>query len=104
MTNKIYKLRYLPLFYDDLERTVDYISNTLKNTSAALRLVDKIEAAILKRSYDPEAFEPYHSLKQREFPYYRIYVNNYIIYYIVIDDVMEVHRLLYRARDIDRYI
>ena len=83
--------------------TVNYITNVLKNEDAAIRLVDDIESAILKRLENPLAFEPYHSMKKREYPYYRIYVRNYV-YYVVIGTVMEVRRLIYGARDTDRHL
>lgn len=51
-----------------------------------------------------EAFEPYHSLKERQYPYYRIYVKNYTIFYVVIDDVMEVRRILYNKRNLPKNI
>lgn len=35
---------------------------------------------------------------------YRIYVRNYIVYYVVIGTVMEVRRLIYGARDTDRHL
>ena len=54
-----YSLRYLPLFYDDLENIVFYICNVLENKPAAERLIDKIERAILKRLPIAEAFEPF---------------------------------------------
>lgn len=101
MGNKLYKLRYLPIFEKDLNNIVSYIANDLHNEIAAIRLIDDIESAIIERLNFPTAFEPFHSLKQREYTYYRIYVKNYVIYYIVIDDVMEVHRLIYRARDFE---
>ena len=53
-------------------------------------MVDDIESAILKRLENPLAFEPYRSAKRREYPYYRIYVRNYVVYYVVIGNVMEV--------------
>lgn len=59
MENKSYKLRYLPLFEQDLISTASYITNVLKNEDAAIRLVD---------------------------------------------DVMEVRRLMYGARDTDRHL
>lgn len=102
--SKSYQLRYLPLFEQDLKDTVNYISNTLKNKEAALRLVDDIETAILNRLSNPTSFETYHSKKKREYPYYRIYVRNYVIYYVVIENVMEVRRLLYNARDINKQL
>lgn len=69
-----------------------------------LRLIDDVEAAILERLNNPLAFEPYVSAKKRDYPYYRIYVRNYVIYYVVIDDVMEVRRFLYGARDTDKHL
>ena len=104
MENKSYQLRYLPIFETDLLSTVNYITNVLKNEDAAHRLVDDIESDILKRLENPLAFEPYRSAKRREYPYYRIYVRNYVIYYVVIDDVMEVRRLLYGARNIENLL
>lgn len=104
MQDKIYKLRYLPLFEQDLLDTVTYISKVLKNEEAAMRLINDVETAILARLNNPVAFEQYHSRKKREYPYYRIYVKNYVIYYVVIDDVMEVRRLLYGARNIENLL
>lgn len=69
-----------------------------------MRLVDDVEAAILERLNNPLAFEPYVSAKKRDYLYYRIYVRNYVIYYVVIGDVMEVRRLLYGARDTDKHL
>lgn len=104
MGNKSYKLRYLPIFEQDLNNTVNYIANVLKNEDAALRLINDVEAAILKRLNNPVSFEPYHSIRKRDYPYYRIYVKNYVVYYVVIDDVMEVRRLMYGARDTDNHL
>lgn len=59
---------------------------------------------ILKRLENPLAFEPYRSAKMREYPYYRIYVRNYVVYYVVIGNVMEVRRLIYSARNTDRHL
>lgn len=104
MPNKKYKLRYLPLFYDDLEKVADYIAEELQNPKAAGDLLDKVEAAILERLPIAESFEAYHSIRERKYAYYRIYVNNYIVYYVVIDDdpdnlIMEVRRFVYKGQD-----
>ena len=96
MKNEKYKLRYLPLFEQDLIQTISYITNVLKNTDAAEKLVNDIEDAIQERLEYPLAFEPFPS-KKRDYLYYRIY-------YVVIGDVMEVRRFLYGARDTNRYL
>ena len=38
MENKSYKLRYLPLFEQDLISTASYITNVLKNEDAAMMM------------------------------------------------------------------
>ena len=109
MNNMKYKLRYLPLFYEDMEDAVLYIAEELRNVKATNDLIDAVENAILERRQFAEAFEPYHSIKERKYIYYRIYVKNYVIYYVVIDDeseekIMEVRRLLHNRQDCSRWL
>lgn len=99
--NKTYSLRYLPLFVNDLQKVKGYISNKLHNPDAAELLVEEVENAILHRMSSPESFEQYQSNRKREYPYYRIYVKNYVVFYVVIDDIMEARRFLYAGRDTD---
>ena len=92
-----YELRYLPLFYEDMYEKVTYIREKLLNSEAADTLIDAVEEAILERLPNCESFEPYHSMKEREYLYYRIYVKNFTVYYVVIPmgekKIMEVRRL-----------
>lgn len=104
-----YELRYLPLFYRDLEQKVLYISDVLHNPKAANDLLDAVESVILERLPIAESFEPYHSLKERRYKYYRIYVKNFVVYYVVIDDegskkIMEVRRFLYNRQDSEKLV
>lgn len=109
MADTKYILRYLPLFYEELEEKVVYIAETLKNPQAANNLLDLVESAILERLPNAESFEPYRSLKERRYPYYRIYIKNFVIYYVVIDDegpekIMEVRHFLYDRQNRDANI
>lgn len=104
-----YTLSYLPLFYDDFEEHVAYLSDVLLNPDAANDLMDAVEKAILDRLPNAESFEKYHSKKERKYPYYRIYVKEYIFYYVVIPKgrgkkIMEVRRILHNLQDRDKYI
>lgn len=65
MSIKHYKLRFLPLFEEDLDEITDYIRDRLKNPIAADHLVDEVQTAIRERSTCAEAFEPYHSEMDR---------------------------------------
>lgn len=104
MNKQTYKLTFLPLFEEDLLEITNYITNTLQNPSAAHRLVDDIELAIIKRLEMPLSYAPYKSSKIRRHPYYRINVRNFSVFYVVIDDTMEVRRLLYSKRNIDELL
>ena len=109
MSNIKYSLSYLPLFYNDLESHIMYVSMILKNPDAANNLLDAVEEAIKERLPVAEAFEPYHSKKERMYPYYRIYVKNYTIYYVVIPQsenrrIMEVRRILHNLQDREKNI
>ena len=55
MTDKKYKLRYLPLFYEDLEQKVVYILEKLQNEKAANDLIDAVEtnhSMVLRRKVE----------------------------------------------------
>ena len=104
MNKAKYNLSFLPIFQEDLYEVTDYITNTLKNPSAAHRLLDDIEFAISKRLEMPLSFPKYQSSKLRKQVYYRINVRNFSIFYVVIDDTMEVRRPLYSKRNIDELI
>lgn len=99
-----FSLRYFPRFEEDLNEIVDYIAFKLQNQTSAKNLTGKIENAILDRLNCPLAFEPFQSTRKRKNPYYRIYVENFVIYYVVIENVMEVRRILYKGRDSGKII
>lgn len=102
MIGKRYELRILPLFEEDLNEIVDYITYRLQNPIAAEKLVNDVEAAVDERRSCAEAFEPYSSSRKREHPYYRIQVRNFTIFYAVIDGTMEVRRILYSRSSIKK--
>ena len=99
-----YKLSYLPLFEKDMAETKKYITEVLKNPAAALRIIVETEKQIHKRLENPLGFEPYYSSKDRRHLYYRIYVGNFTVFYVVIDNVMEVRRFIYSKRDLAKLI
>ena len=57
MNGKHYKLRFLPLFEDDLNGIVDYIAFRLKNPIAAETLVNDVQKAIQDRLSCAESFD-----------------------------------------------
>ena len=84
---------------DNVEMKLDEADEIAETTEEGLSH-DDVEAVILERLNSPLAFEHHPSVKKRKHPYYRIYIRNYV----VVEDVMEVRRFLYGARDIERYL
>ncbi|MBQ6559153.1 MAG: type II toxin-antitoxin system RelE/ParE family toxin, partial [Clostridia bacterium] len=91
-----------PLFEEDLNTIVDYISDQLQNPIAARNLVNEVEAAIMKRLPNAESFATYQSLAVHPYPYYYIQIHKYLVFYVVIDDVMEVRRIIYSRRNMTK--
>ena len=109
MRKKKYELRYLPLFFEELDHNITYIAFEFKNKTAANRLLDEVEASILKRLDDgPDSFEMVYSRRDRKNPYYKIYVRKYVVYYVVLEEhgkhIMEVRRFMHAREDRDYII
>ena len=94
-----YRLTVLPLFEEELNHIVDYITYVLHNRAAAHQLITDIETAIYSRLSCPESFAVYPSKKQR-----KITVRNFYIFYVVIGDVMEVRHIYYNRRDLQNVL
>lgn len=103
-----YEARYIPIFLQDVSNVISYITKELKNVQAANKLIDDLEKAINERLPVCESFEKYDSLIKRDTEYYRIYVANYIVYYVVIEEgnkkIMEMRRFLYKGQNRDAII
>lgn len=104
MATTQYKLRYLPLFLEDLYSSASYIRDTLLNPEAADRLVSDVEASILFHARSPESATLYPTTRERPHPYYWFSVGNYYVFYVVINDAMEVRRLLHKRQNIQGYL
>lgn len=101
---KRYSLRYLPLFWSDLNAAVSYIAYELNNPAAAERLVDAVEQGILDHLAVPTAAAVHKTTRKRPLPYYWFEVGNYMVFYVLEGNVMEVRRFLYGARDLTRML
>ena len=81
-------------------------SSTLSNEVTSINPIEHkllnqdIFDATEKRMECPTSFEPVY-IGSRRFPYYRIYVGNFIIYYAVIDRQVEYRRVLYKKMNVE---
>ena len=99
-----FNLQYLPLFWDDLNNAVSYIAHTLKAPKTAEKFLNAVETGILDHLENPNGALIYKTTREHPLPYYGFAVGNYMVFYVVFDNVMEVRRLLYGSRDLTRMI
>ena len=90
--------RFTQKYYDDINGIIDYIAEKNKNSKAALDLLDKFEDAIKKRTPIADSFKSFNTSRDRNYPYYKINVANYYIFYVIINeknkDIEEYRRVL----------
>ena len=101
MKNSSCQIRYTQLAVDDLSAIVSYVAGELKNPIAARKIIGKIRLAIEKRANYPTVFAVVPTRKKRTYAYYRIYVDNYDVYYVVVENIMEIRRVHYNKRNYD---
>lgn len=101
---KRYTLRYIALAQSDLIEIVNYISEQLNAPDAAMNLVDKFEKATSVLEQFPFSGQPYRSNGKLKDEYRTIAVENYLIFYVVLDSIVEIRRVIYNKRDFKKLL
>jgi len=104
MAKNKYTIRYTATFIKQFDNILKYFIYKLQNKIAAENFYNEVITEIEKRSKSPEGFEKYKSSRKRKDTYYRIYVKNYTIFYVVKNNTMEIRRILYSRRNFDKFI
>lgn len=96
--DKKYKLRYLKLALSDLQDIVDYVSDELAAPDAAYKLLDKLDEAISRLETFPFSGPVTRNMNGLKDEYRSLIVENYIVFYVVLDGIIEIRRVLHRKR------
>ena len=96
----MYKIQYLPLALDDLKNIIRYISIELNAPRAAEKLLKKIDKEILKIVDNPFRCHLYTTPEKLKYEYRVLNINNYSLFYVVVNKKIEIHRVIYSKRDI----
>lgn len=104
MENKKYEIRYLPTFISQFNNILHYITYELRNKIAADNFYKEVVKQIEIRSESPTSYEIFKTIKDEKVKYYKINVKNYTIFYVVIDNVMEIRRIYYSQRNFKNLI
>ncbi|MGO5061124.1 type II toxin-antitoxin system RelE/ParE family toxin [Lawsonibacter sp. LCP25S3_F5] len=92
-----YKVRIFPTAKQDLEDVIGYL-NTL-SPDAAQKYYDLIVSEIASLSKMPERWPRPKDLALAAKGYRCLVVKNYLVFYVVVGDVVQIRRILYARRD-----
>lgn len=91
----MHKLKYLSLAQKDLRDIISYIADKLKAPKAALDLVDDLDNSISRLQQFPYSCKLYQAMEPLESEYRMLPVKNYIVFYVVNEHEVEIHRIIY---------
>ncbi len=98
MTNK-YTIRYLPIAVDDLVSIFDWIAND--STVNAGAFLKKFDHHILNLKNHPFLGRIPRDEKLKEFGYRVLIIESYLVFYMVRDKTIEIHRIIHSSRNLD---
>lgn len=91
----IYQIEVTEPAERDLQDTLSYIANDLKNKSAALKLFEKVEETILSLAQMPHRYQIVSNEVLSEQGLRLIPINNYLLFYVVREQIQKVVILRY---------
>ncbi|MBE3591990.1 MAG: type II toxin-antitoxin system RelE/ParE family toxin [Thermoanaerobacter sp.] len=99
-----YEIRYLPLASKDLSSIVSYIADELKAPKAAMDLLNALDESISRLEQFPYSCRVYYTEKSLENEYRVLPVKSYLVFYVVKEQVVEIHRVIYAKMDLSKVI
>ena len=100
----MYKLKYLPLAQKDLWNITNYIADNLKAPKAAMDFIDTLDNSISRLQQFPYSCKLYKPQESLETEYRLLPVKNYLVFYVVIENKVEIHRIIYAKINLEKFI
>lgn len=98
----MHKIVYVPLAEADILDAVEYITFMLEAPQAANDLLDALDEAIRRIAEFPYAHELYWTDRPMRDEIRKAPIKNYVLYYAVYQDRVEIRRFLHGRRDRSR--
>ena len=95
----MHKIVYLPIAESDLLEALNYIAYTLDAPKAARDLLEEFDETIKQIAEFPYACELYRTDRPMKDEIRKVPVKNYVLYYAVFQDRVEIRRFLHGRRD-----
>lgn len=95
----MHKIVYLPLAEADILDAVDYIADRLDAPQAAADLLAELDDTVERLAAFPYAHQLYRTDRPMREEIRRVPVKNYVLYYAVFQETVEIRRFLHGRRD-----
>jgi len=89
---KRYSIDYLSIAVQDLTEIIDYIK--IDDPQAAMNLIDNIDESISKLEFFPHMGIVPKDIRLQSLGYRMLIIQNYLVFYIVLDGIVEIHRIV----------
>ena len=97
-----YTLRYLPVAVDDLISIFDWIAND--SSAHADTFIKKLDQQILNLQNHPFLGRIPRDEKLKDFGYRVLMIEAYVVFYIVRNRTVEIHRVIHGSRNLEDII
>ena len=94
---KKYEIQYLEIAKNDLDHIIDYILKD--NPGRALEILNEIDNTVFKLANFPELGKQPKDDKLKALGYRVLVIKKYLVFYIVTEKFVEIHRVLHSSRD-----
>lgn len=91
-----YEIRYLPSAQEDLFEILDYIK--VDNPNAAIEFIKQIESEISKLASFPRMGVIPNDSQLQTSGYRMLVIDNYLVFYVVLNNVVEIRRVIHGKR------
>ena len=94
-----FRIEYLPIAENDLTQILEYIQ--VDNPSAALSFIEEIDRAISKLAFFPFMGPVPKDQRLIYLNYRMLVIGNYLVFYAILEDVVEIRRIIHAKRKYD---
>lgn len=96
---KKFLIDYLPIAEQDITEIVEYIRND--DLSLALSMLNRMDEAINNLSMFPFSGVVPDDVRLQSLNYRILIVDNYLVFYVVMEDIIEIRRVFHGKRKYD---
>jgi toxin ParE1/3/4 len=94
--DKRYRVEYLPVAQEDLISIVEYIQ--MDDPSDTQNFLNEVDKAISKLAYFPYMGSIPKDIRLIHLNYRTLIIDNYLVFYVVLDEMVEIRRILHGKR------